>query len=179
VLGATSDHAGRLAVEADLSVSGHPNVFVIGDLVGRDKLPGVAENAMQGGLHAAACIRHDLAGQARKDYRYRDLGSAAYISRGHALFQAGPVKLAGLVGWLGWGFIHIAFLTGVQNRISTVATWLSTIARARRTDRTFMLGSPTIYEQPYTWTACGPAVHAHPLKVAPPDGVQSPSASAQ
>jgi NADH dehydrogenase len=159
VLGASSDHAGRIAVEADLTVPGHPNVFVIGDLVGRDKLPGVAENAMQGGLHAAACIRRDLAGHARKNYRYRDLGSAAYISRGHALLQGGPVKLAGFFGWLGWGFIHIAFLTGVQNRVSTVATWLSAIARAQRTDRTFMLGSPTTHEQPYTWSACGPAVH--------------------
>jgi NADH:ubiquinone reductase (H+-translocating) len=103
LLGATSDHAGRIAVEADLTVPGHPDVFVIGDLVGRDKLPGVAENAMQGGLHVAACIRHDVAGNARKHYRYRDLGSAAYISRGHALLQAGPapsakrrIRLAGL-----------------------------------------------------------------------------------
>ncbi|TPG28153.1 NAD(P)/FAD-dependent oxidoreductase [Mycolicibacterium hodleri] len=156
VLGATSDHSGRIAVEADLSVPGHREVIVIGDLVGRDDLPGVAENAMQGGLHAAGCIRHDLAGKPRKDFRYRDLGSAAYISRGHALLEVGPVKLAGFLGWLGWGFIHIAFLTGVQNRISTVATWLSSIARARRTDRTFMLGSPASHEQPYTWSACGP-----------------------
>ncbi|MBJ7339591.1 NAD(P)/FAD-dependent oxidoreductase [Mycolicibacterium sp.] len=156
VLGATSDRAGRIAVDADLSVPGHREVFVIGDLVGRDELPGVAENAMQGGLHVASCIRRDLAGKPRKDFRYRDLGSAAYISRGHALLEVGPIKLAGKLGWLGWGFIHIAFLTGVQNRISTVATWLSTIARARRTDRTFMLGSPTTQEQPYTWSACGP-----------------------
>jgi len=156
VLGATSDHAGRIAVEADLTVPGHPEVFVIGDLVGRDHLPGVAENAMQGGLHVAACVRRDRKGQSRKSYRYRDLGSAAYISRGHALLQAGPVKLTGVLGWLGWGFIHIAFLTGVQNRVSTVATWLATIARARRTDRTFMLGSATTPEQPYTWAACGP-----------------------
>ncbi|KQY04068.1 NADH dehydrogenase [Mycobacterium sp. Root135] len=166
VLGATSDHAGRIAVEPDLTVPGHPEVFVIGDLVGRDHLPGVAENAMQGGLHVAACLRRDRKGQPRKPYRYRDLGSAAYISRGHALLQAGPVKLTGVLGWLGWGFIHIAFLTGVQNRVSTVATWLATIARARRTDRTFMLGSATTPEQPYTWSACGPvsprAVEASP-----------------
>ena len=166
VLGATSDHAGRIAVEPDLTVPGHPEVFVIGDLVGRDHLPGVAENAMQGGLHVAACLRRDRKGLPRKPYRYRDLGSAAYISRGHALLQAGPVKLTGVLGWLGWGFIHIAFLTGVQNRVSTVATWLATIARARRTDRTFMLGSATTPEQPYTWTACGPvsprAVEASP-----------------
>jgi NADH:quinone reductase (non-electrogenic) len=166
VLGATSDHAGRIAVEPDLTVPGHPEVFVIGDLVGRDHLPGVAENAMQGGLYVAACLRRDQNGQPRKPYRYRDLGSAAYISRGHALLQAGPVKLTGVLGWLGWGFIHIAFLTGVQNRVSTVATWLATIARARRTDRTFMLGSATTPEQPYTWSACGPvsprAVEASP-----------------
>lgn len=158
-LGATSDHAGRIAVEADLTVPGHDEIFVIGDLVGRDHLPGVAENAMQGGLHVASCLRRDLKGKPRKPFRYRDLGSAAYISRGHALLQAGPVKLTGVLGWLGWGFIHIAFLTGVQNRVSTVATWLSTIARARRTDRTFMLGSGTSPEQPYTWAACGPVTH--------------------
>jgi NADH dehydrogenase len=151
VLKAESDHAGRIAVEADLSVPGHPEIFVLGDLVGRDNLPGVAENAMQGGLHAAACIRHDLADKPRPRYRYRDVGSAAYISRGHALLQAGPVKLAGFIGWLGWGLIHIAFLTGLENRISTLATWLGTIARARRTDRTFTLGSTTSPEHPYTW----------------------------
>lgn len=152
MLGATSDHAGRIAVEPDLTVPGHPEVFVVGDLVGRDHLPGVAENAMQGGLHVAACVRHDISGEPRKPYRYRDVGSAAYISHGHALLQVGPVRLAGYIGWLAWGFIHIAFLAGVQNRISTVATWLSTIARASRTDRTFILGSSTSHEQPYTWS---------------------------
>jgi NADH dehydrogenase len=151
VLEAKSDHAGRIAVAADLSVPGYPEIFVIGDLVGRDNLPGVAENAMQGGIHAAACVRHDLTGKARPHYRYRDVGSAAYICRGHALLQAGPIKLAGFFGWLGWGLIHIAFLAGLENRISTVATWLATIARARRTDRTFILGSTTSPEHPYTW----------------------------
>jgi NADH dehydrogenase len=151
VLGAESDHAGRIAVEPDLSVSGHREVFVIGDLASRDQLPGVAENAMQGGIHTAACIRRDLDGKPRRPYRYRDLGSAAYISRGHALLQAGPIKLSGFLGWLGWGLIHIAFLTGVENRISTLATWLGTIARARRTDRTFILGNTTSPEHPYNW----------------------------
>lgn len=150
-LGASTDRAGRIAVEADLTVPGHPEVFVIGDLVGRDHLPGVAENAMQGGLHAAACIRGDLEGKSRKRYRYRDLGSAAYISRGHAILQVGPIKVAGFLGWVAWGFIHIAFLTGVQNRISTVASWLSSISRSRRSDRTFTLGSTTSPEHPYDW----------------------------
>ena len=152
VLGAETDRAGRIAVDADLSVPGHPEVFVIGDLAGRDGLPGVAENAMQGGWHAAACIRRDIEDRkARKDFRYRDLGSAAYISRGHALLQAGPVKLAGIPGWLGWGFIHIAFLTGVRNRFSTVGTWLATILRANRSDRAFILGGSGHPEEPYTW----------------------------
>lgn len=151
VLGAQTDRSGRITVDPDLSVPGHREVFVIGDLAGRDGLPGVAENAMQGGLHAAACIRRDLSGRRRKDYRYRDLGSAAYISRGNALLQAGPVKLAGVWGWLGWGFIHIAFLTGVRNRFSTVGTWMATIARANRSDRTFILGGSGHPEEPYTW----------------------------
>ena len=156
VLGATTDRSGRIAVEPDLSVPGHPEVLVIGDLVGRDDLPGVAENAMQGGLHAAACIRDDLRWSPRRPYRYRDLGSAAYISRGNALLQVGPIRVAGFPGWLAWGLLHIAFLTGVSNRISTVATWLATIARTnRRHHRAFMLGdSHTNTEQRYTWATC-------------------------
>ena len=141
----------RVTVDPDLSVPGYPEVFVVGDLVGGD-LPGVAENAMQGGLHVAACVRRDLDGRPRRRYRYRDLGSAAYISRGNALLQVGPLRIAGLAGWLGWGFIHIAFLTGVRNRISTVATWLATIARAGRYHRAFMLGDRGVPEQPYTWS---------------------------
>ena len=153
VLGLAADRAGRLAVQPDLSVPGYPEIFVIGDLVGRDDLPGVAENAMQGGLHAAACIRRDLAGRPRRSYRYRDLGSAAYISRGNALLQIGPVKVAGSLGWIAWGLLHIAFLTGVRNRLSTVATWLATIARTSRYHRAFMLGSVSAPEARYTWSS--------------------------
>ncbi|MHC9293017.1 NAD(P)/FAD-dependent oxidoreductase [Mycobacterium sp. LTG2003] len=153
VLEAKSDRSGRIEVDPDLSVPGHPEIFVVGDLVGRDKLPGVAENAMQGGLHVAACIRRELEGKPRRPYRYRDLGSAAYISRGNALLQVGPVRVSGFAGWLAWGFIHIAFLTGLRNRVSTVVTWLATIARASRYHRAFMLGSDTTPEQRYTWSA--------------------------
>lgn len=155
VVGAPSDRSGRIEVEPDLSVAGHPEIFVIGDLVGRDDLPGVAENAMQGGLHVAACIRRELAGKPRRRYRYRDLGSAAYISRGNALLQVGPIRIAGFPGWLGWGFIHIAALTGVRNRASTVATWMATIGRSSRYHRAFMLGdSHATSDQRYTWSTC-------------------------
>jgi NADH dehydrogenase len=155
MLGAHTDRSGRISVAADLSVPGHPEVFVIGDLAGRDGLPGVAENAMQGGLHAAACIKRNLNNDRRKEFRYRDLGSAAYVSRGHALMQAGPVKIAGLLGWLGWGLIHLAFLTGVRNRFSTLGTWLVTIARADRSDRTFILGGSDHPDRPYAWDRQG------------------------
>ena len=153
VLGASTDRAGRIHVEPDLTVAGHPEIFVIGDLAGRDKLPGVAENAMQGGLHAAACVRRDLKGRPRRRYRYRDLGSAAYISHGNALLQLGPVRVSGYLGWLAWGLIHIAFLTGVSNRISTVATWLASIARAGRYHRAFMLGAADRHQERYTYTS--------------------------
>ena len=152
VLGAQGDRTGRIPVEPDLSVAGHPEIFVIGDLAGRDGLPGVAENAMQGGMHAAACIRDDLAGKPRKPYRYRDLGSAAYISRGNAVLQVGRIRLTGFLGWLAWGFIHIAFLTGVSNRLSTLATWFASIARRGRYHRAFMLGSEGTPEARYTWS---------------------------
>lgn len=152
-LGADSDRSGRIAVGPDLSVAGYPEVFVIGDLAGRENLPGVAENAMQGGLHVASCIRRELAGKPRRPFRYRDLGSAAYIGRGQALLQVGPIKMAGFFGWLAWGFIHIAFLAGIRNRVSTVSTWLVTIARASRSHRAFLLGATGLPEQRYTWTA--------------------------
>ena len=122
--------------------------------MGRDDLPGVAENAMQGGLHVAACIRRELQGKPRRTFRYRDLGSAAYISHGNALLQAGPIKVAGYGGWLAWGFIHIAVLTGVSNRVSTLATWFAALARAGRYHRAFMLGAEGTPEQRYTWTTC-------------------------
>ncbi|MGE2730727.1 NAD(P)/FAD-dependent oxidoreductase [Mycolicibacterium vaccae] len=172
VLGAEADRAGRITVEPDLSVPGYPEIFVVGDLAGREGLPGVAENAMQGGLHVAACIRRDLAGRSRKPYRYRDLGSAAYISRRQALLQVGPVKVTGFLGWLAWGFIHIAFLTGFSNRMATVTTWLATIARSSRYHRAFMLGSAMTHQQRYTWSSWDQPVAdgeetPHPVSVRP------------
>ncbi|BBX70013.1 NADH dehydrogenase [Mycolicibacterium psychrotolerans] len=166
VLGVTTDRAGRIAVASDLSVPGHPEIFVIGDLVGRDNLPGVAENAMQGGLHVATCVRRELAGRPRRDYRYRDLGSAAYISHGNALLQVGRLKMSGFPGWLAWGVLHIAFLTGLSNRVSTVATWLATIARTTRYHRAFMLGAANTPEQLYTWSNCDESVDGSETAVA-------------
>ena len=136
--GAQSDRAGRIMVEKDLTIPGHPEISVLGDMMSLDKLPGVAEVAMQTGLYAGHRIRHRAAGNlAEKPFRYHDLGSAAYISRGRAVVSAGPLEMGGFLGWVTWLFIHIAFLTGYRNRVGALLTWWLTFGRNLRRERTF------------------------------------------
>lgn len=152
-LGAGTDRAGRIKVEPDLTVPGHPEVFVIGDLIDLAGLPGLAEVAMQGGRHAAHAIASAVAGErARKPFRYVDLGSAAYVSRGQAVIAVGPVHLSGFLAWVGWGAIHIAFLTGFSNRASTLAGWFVSIAGNRRRQRSTLSGDVSAAPQPYQRT---------------------------
>ncbi|MBR7833313.1 NAD(P)/FAD-dependent oxidoreductase [Actinospica durhamensis] len=137
--GAQSDRAGRIEVLPDLTVPQHPEISVVGDMMSLDKLPGVAEVAMQTGFYAARRVRLLVEGRdAPKPFRYRDLGSAAYIARGQAVLSAGPLKLSGLPGWIGWLFIHIAFLTGYRNRLGAILTWVYTFAREVRRERAFI-----------------------------------------
>jgi NADH dehydrogenase len=111
---------------------------VIGDMMTLRKLPGVAEVAMQSGLYTGHRIRRQLAGEATaKPFKYRDLGSAAYISRGRAVVSAGPLRLSGLAGWFAWLFIHIAFLTGYRNRAGAVLTWWVAFTRDIRRERAY------------------------------------------
>jgi NADH dehydrogenase FAD-containing subunit len=99
-------------------------IMVVGDMMSLNKLPGVAEVAMQSGLYAGNRIRREVAGRpAGKPFRYHDLGLAAYISRGRAVVAVGPLHFGGLPGWVVWLFIHIAFLTGYRNRLDAVLTW--------------------------------------------------------
>ena len=136
--GAEHDRAGRIVVRPDLTIPGHPEISVIGDLMSLDKLPGVAEVAMQGGLYVGRRIRREAERQGPgKPFRYYDLGSAAYISRGNAVMAAGPLKIGGLAGWIGWLFIHIAFLTGYRNRFGAILTWWAAFTRDRRRERAF------------------------------------------
>jgi NADH dehydrogenase len=138
--GAESDRAGRIPVQPDLTIAGHPEISVIGDLMSLDKLPGVAEVAMQGGLYAGHRIRREAEGRdPGKPFRYHDLGGAAYIARGNAIMSAGPVQLSGFPGWVGWLFIHIAFLTGYRNRFGAILTWWSAFTRDRRRERAFTM----------------------------------------
>jgi NADH dehydrogenase len=138
--GAETDRAGRLLCGKDLTLPGHPEIMVTGDLMCLDKLPGVAEVAMQGGLYAARRVRHLARGEAYdKPFRYRDLGSAAYISRGRAVVSAFGLNFGGFIGWWVWLFIHIGFLTGYRNRLGAILGWWFAFTRDLRRERTFTI----------------------------------------
>jgi NADH dehydrogenase len=131
--GSEVDRSGRVEVHPDCSLPGHPEVFVVGDLMALDDLPGLAEVAMQSGHHAARTIVRGLEGRAPERFRYRDLGTMATISRFRAVASIGPVQVGGFVGWLMWLVVHLAFLTGFKNRVSAVANWaVAFLGRGRR-----------------------------------------------
>jgi len=137
---AEQDRAGRILVSPDLTVPGHPEISVVGDMMSLDKLPGVAEVAMQAGYYCARRLRRRVAGRSPvKPFRYHDLGSAAYIARGSAVVAVGRFHAAGRVGWLAWLFIHIAFLTSFRNRLGAVLSWAVTFSRETRRERAFSL----------------------------------------
>ncbi|HEY1832491.1 MAG TPA: NAD(P)/FAD-dependent oxidoreductase [Acidimicrobiales bacterium] len=131
--GATVDKSGRVEVEPDCTVPGYPDIFVVGDLMALDHLPGVAEVAMQAGAHAAHTIHRRLKGNSvRRPFTYRDLGTMAAISRFRAVAKIGPVKVGGFIGWLLWLVVHVTFLTGFKNRFGALARWVvSFIGRGR------------------------------------------------
>jgi NADH:ubiquinone reductase (H+-translocating) len=149
--GAERDRAGRIAVQDDLTIKGHPEISVIGDMMSLRKLPGVAEVAMQSGLYAGRRVKRLAEGkESAKPFKYHDLGSAAYISRGRAVVSAGPIKLSGFLGWVSWLFIHIAFLTGFRNRVGAILTWWLAFTRDNRRERAFTTVAtgqlPDLYE---------------------------------
>jgi NADH:quinone reductase (non-electrogenic) len=135
--GVECDRAGRIPVGDDCSLPGHPEVFAIGDMMALNELPGVAEVAMQQGIHASNTIRRRLAGKAAEPFRYRDLGSMATISRFRAVVSFRGIRVAGFLGWLMWLFVHLAFLTGFKNRFTTVLQWGMTFIGNGRNERTF------------------------------------------
>jgi NADH dehydrogenase len=127
-LGASVDRAGRVFVEPDLSIPGHREVFVIGDLATlKDEhgklLPGVAPVAMQQGKFVARQIAADLGGNSREAFHYLDKGSLATIGRAAAIAQLGKVHLSGFIAWVTWLFVHIMFLIGFRNRILVMIQW--------------------------------------------------------
>jgi NADH:ubiquinone reductase (H+-translocating) len=127
-LGAPLDRAGRVLVNPDLSIPGHPEVFVIGDLAAlKDEngkwLPGVAPVAMQEGKAAARNIASELQGEPRKNFHYWNKGNLATIGRAAAVADFGKIHISGFLAWLSWLFIHIFFLIGFRNRLTVLIQW--------------------------------------------------------
>ncbi len=127
-LGAPLDRAGRVLVEPDLSIPGHPEAFVIGDMCAflhqtGTMLPGVAPVAIQQGRAAADNVLRRLSGRPTRPFRYRDKGSMATIGRAAAVAVVGRLKLSGLVAWLAWLLVHIMFLIGFRNRFLVLFEW--------------------------------------------------------
>jgi NADH dehydrogenase len=128
--GAERDRAGRVAVERDLTLPGHPEVFALGDMVRvRDAggtpvvLPGVAPVAMQQGRYAAKAVRTRLDGGVAPAFRYHDKGNLATIGRAAAVADVRGLKLSGLVAWLVWLLVHLWYLVGFQNRVLVLISW--------------------------------------------------------
>ncbi|MEA2782190.1 MAG: hypothetical protein QOK29_3734 [Rhodospirillaceae bacterium] len=129
-LHAEKDRVGRAIVNPDLSLPGHPEVFVVGDtalVIGEDgkPVPGVAPAAKQQGAYAAEAIRRKLRGEmAIGPFRYHNIGNLATIGRSAAVADFGWLRVSGLVAWVLWGLVHIAFLIGFRNRITVLTEWL-------------------------------------------------------
>ena len=146
-LGAQLDRSGRVIVEPDLSLPGHPEVFVVGDLAlaiqDGKPVPGVAQGALQGGRHAASCIVAALSGKPSTPFRYRDKGMLAAIGRAAAVADLPNIDLTGFPAWVIWAVVHIYFLIGFRNRLFVMAHWSWAFLTHDRGAR-LITGSPTL-----------------------------------
>ncbi|HEX6041940.1 NAD(P)/FAD-dependent oxidoreductase [Longimicrobium sp.] len=127
-LGVETDRVGRVMVQPDLSIPGHPEVFVVGDLMnlaGPDgtPYPGVAQVAIQGGQQVARNIARDIKGQPRRPFKYFNKGNMATIGRRSAILQRYGFKMKGIPAWMAWLFVHIMFLIGYRNRLAVLLQW--------------------------------------------------------
>ncbi len=132
------DRAGRVKVNDDLTVPGHPEVFVVGDMIALKNLPGVAQVAMQGGKHVAGQIKKRLAGEASgQPFQYFDKGNMATISRFVAVCAIGSkIKFSGFIAWLMWLVVHVMYLVGFKNRFTTMIHWAVSFVFRGRSQRT-------------------------------------------
>jgi NADH dehydrogenase len=126
-LGAPLDKLGRVIVAPDLSVPGHPEIFVVGDLAAMlsdgKAVPGVAQGAIQGGITAAENVRRVLHGERTVPFHYNDKGSLATIGRARAVADLGRFRLSGPLAWLVWASVHVVFLIGFRNRLAVMLSW--------------------------------------------------------
>ncbi len=150
-LGAPVDRAGRVIVEADLSVPGYPNIFAAGDVASfihqtGQPLPGVAQVAKQQGAHAARNVLRRIRGEATTSFHYRDPGNMATIGRAAAIADFGWARVSGFAGWLLWLFVHILFLIGFRNRISVMLQWVTAYITYQRSVRLITGARPSPVE---------------------------------
>ena len=122
--GVEADRAGRIPVGKDCTVPGHPEVFAIGDMASLDKLPGVAQPAIQEGKYVGRVIKDRLAGRQTPPFRYFDKGTMATIGYRSAVADAFGVKVTGFLAYVMWVFIHVLYLVGWGNRFGTLYTWI-------------------------------------------------------
>jgi NADH dehydrogenase len=123
------DRAGRVRVLPDLSVPGHPDVFVVGDMAAVEGVPGMAQGAIQGGKYAAKAIKAELKGanpSEREPFQYFDKGSMATVSRFSAVAKIGPLEFGGFIAWLAWLVLHLVYLVGFRRKITTLLSWTVT-----------------------------------------------------
>jgi NADH dehydrogenase FAD-containing subunit len=139
-LKAETDRAGRVRVQSDLSVPGHPEIFVVGDTATLDQngkpLPGVAQVAMQQGRYAGRVIARRIAGEpALEPFHYFDKGNMAVVGKNYAVLESGPVRISGFLAWLAWALVHLQFLAQSSLRVSVFTQWVWTYVTGQRGSR--------------------------------------------
>jgi NADH dehydrogenase len=135
--GAPLDRAGRIAVNPDLTLPGHPEVFVVGDMINLDHLPGVAQVAIQGAKYAAKEIDGRIKGKPpQAPFKYFDKGSMAIISRFRAVAMVGKLRITGVVAWLMWLGLHLIYITGFKSRVTALIRWAVSFIGRGRSERT-------------------------------------------
>jgi NADH dehydrogenase len=171
-LGAERDTAGRVLVQPDLTIPGHPELFVIGDAATLtdahgEPLPGVAPVAMQQGRYVARTIAGSLRGEPRHPFVYRDKGSLATIGRADAVAHIGRLNISGFTGWLLWTFVHILYLVGFRNRIIVLLDWAWAYLTMSRGARLITGNIDAAPERPVRVATPSPAVPREPRVVTP------------
>ena len=135
--GAALDRAGRIEVNPDLTLPGYPEVFVVGDMISLNHLPGVAQVAIQTSKYAAREIKGRQTGKApQKPFKYFNKGDLAAISRFDAVLKVGKIQMTGFIAWLVWLFIHLFYLTGFKNQVTALLHWAVTFISNDRSERT-------------------------------------------
>jgi len=136
-VGVEIDRGGRLPVNEDLTLPGHPEVFAVGDMVAHDEVPGVAQGAIQSARHAAAQISRAVAGEPEsRPFSYFDKGNMATIARFSAIAEVGSVRVTGFAAWTMWLVVHLFYIIGFKSQVTTLLHWAVTFVGRDRAQRT-------------------------------------------